>query len=244
MSRRVYSAAEIAPHAVVAIGEAEGHHLLHVLRVRAGDDVVLFDGRGGEFHGRVAGVSRREVEVEVGERLSVEREAPHEITLAAPLPKGDRTRWLVEKAVELGVTRLVPLATARTEGAGKGGEKLDRYVIEASKQCGRNRLMEITPMHSWQEWLALTPPPSQGGAGGGSAEPASHRIVAHPSGDPLDRLERRPSAPSFLAVGPEGGFTDEEIVAARAAGWQVVGLGPRILRIETAAVALVVAATL
>ncbi|MBX3425653.1 MAG: 16S rRNA (uracil(1498)-N(3))-methyltransferase [Pirellulales bacterium] len=239
MSRRVYSAEPIAPDGIARIGDAEAHHLLHVLRVRAGDELTLFDGRGGEFRGEVVGVSRREVEVRVGPRLAIERELVGELVLAAPLPKGDRTRWLVEKAVELGVARLVPLATARSEAPSKGGEKLDRYVIEASKQCGRNRLMELAPVRSWREWLAAGP-----GDDGVDATPDAVRWIAHPGGAPLAEAARPTHARAWLAVGPEGGFADEEIADARTAGWQIVDLGERILRIETAAAALVTAATL
>jgi 16S rRNA (uracil1498-N3)-methyltransferase len=143
-----------------------------------------------------------------------------------PLPKGDRQRWIVEKAVELGVSCLIPLHTERSVATGdKGGEKLDRYVIEASKQCERNRLMEIAQPMAWSDWLATAPT-------------TARRWVADPTGCALPSIDREASAPTFAAVGPEGGFTDQELIAARDAGWDVVALGPRILRIETAAIAL------
>ncbi|MCA9236663.1 MAG: 16S rRNA (uracil(1498)-N(3))-methyltransferase [Planctomycetales bacterium] len=231
MSRRVFSENPISPASVVAIGDSEAHHLLHVLRVKPGDALTLFDGAGGEFAGAVVGKSRNTVDVQVGERLPVERELPFALTLAAPLPKGDRARWLIEKAVEIGVARLVPLQTERSEAGGaKGGDKLQRYIVEASKQCGRNRLLEIAPAAAWDEWLA--------------AAAESRRWVAHPGGVALCETARQPLAPTLLAVGPEGGFTDAEIAAAVDAGWDVVGLGPQIMRIETAAIALATAATL
>lgn len=229
MSRRVFSSKPIAPEEVVAIGDAEAHHLLHVLRVSPGDSLTLFDGRGGEFAGEVVATQRSAVEIRVSERQPVERELPFELTLGAPLPKGDRARWLVEKAVEAGVTRLAPLQTERTEGAAKGLDKLSRYVIEASKQCGRNRLMEITRSAAWADWL--------------QAATTGRRWVAHPGGRPLRDLCGNSAAAAWLAVGPEGGFTEEEIAAATAAGWEIVDLGPRILRIETAAIAMCTAAT-
>ena len=142
-----------------------------------------------------------------------------------PLPKGDRQRWLVEKAVELGVARLVPLETDRSTVEARG-DKLDRYVIEASKQCGRNRLMAIAPPQTWGEWLAT-----------GSAAHA-RRWIADPTGVPLDFVECALPRETYAAVGPEGGLTPEELTAARAAGWQIIALGPRILRIETAAISL------
>ncbi len=141
---------------------------------------------------------------------------------------------MIEKAVELGVTRLTPLITER--GEKQSGEKLSRYVIEASKQCGRNRLMEIAEPRPWSEWLARRSFPPAG-------EPL-RAWVAHPSGRPLAAREVSEARTTLLAIGPEGGLTDEEVDAASAADWEIVGLGPRILRIETAAAALVAALTI
>jgi 16S rRNA (uracil1498-N3)-methyltransferase len=227
MTRRCYSQKSIDDSAVT-LGGAEAHHLLHVLRATPGMRVTLFDGSGCEFEAEVAACRRASVELAVLERSEVDREAPFELTLAAAIPKGDRQRWLVEKAVELGVTRLVPLATERSEK--HDADKLARYVVEASKQCGRNRLLEIAAPLPWHAWLASD-----------DANGAARRWVAHPGGPPVEAGALAEVRPTLLAVGPEGGFTDAEIAAASDAGWQVVGLGPRILRIETAALALVAA---
>jgi 16S rRNA (uracil1498-N3)-methyltransferase len=125
----------------------------------------------------------------------------------------------------------VPLHTERSVATGENvGDKLDRYVIEASKQCGRNRLMEISEPTAWAEWLA--------------ADPRARRWVADPTGQPVATGGLASAGPTFAAVGPEGGFTVAERDAARAAGWSVVNLGSRILRIETAAIVLVALATL
>jgi 16S rRNA (uracil1498-N3)-methyltransferase len=196
-------------------------------------EVVLFDGSGREFAARVAACRRTTVELEVLDARTVDRELPFDLTVGVALPKGDRQRWIVEKAVELGVTRLVPLTTDRSERP--GGEKLARYVVEASKQCGRNRLMQLAEPLGWTEWLAL-PPPHPG-------QPC-RRWVAHPGGRAIAVAELAAPYDALLAIGPEGGFTDAEAEAAVAAGWDLVGLGPRLLRIETAAIALVAAVTL
>lgn len=228
MADRYYSAEPIEGPSVTLMG-GEAHHLLHVMRAAPGLSVVLFDGRGGEYVAEVTRCGRAEVELSVGPRQEVERELPFELTLAVSLPKGDRQRWLVEKAVELGVSRLVPLRTSRSEpGPSEPAAKLMRYVIEASKQCGRNRLMEIAPP---VEWATLV------------RETGKRRLVAHAGGWPVAELAHTP-ADAVLAVGPEGGFTDEEVAVATSAGWQVVDLGTRILRIETAAIALVAAVSL
>jgi 16S rRNA (uracil1498-N3)-methyltransferase len=214
------------------IGE-EAHHLCHVMRARLGDEVVVFDGSGAQWQARVERLGRSEVELALFDRLEVDRELPIEIALAVALPKGDRQRWLVEKAVELGVHGLTPLITAR--GVAQPAEKpllrLRRAVIEASKQCGRNRLMAIGAPIECCGYFASPP------------TPAGIRAVADPSGErSLESLFEKVSglAPrsADFAIGPEGGFSPEELALAKRHGWPVIGLGPRILRVETAAVYL------
>jgi 16S rRNA (uracil1498-N3)-methyltransferase len=231
MPRRCFSEAPITD-AHAALAGSEAHHLLHVLRAAPGMVVTLFDGSGMEFDAEVAACGRSTVDLNVIERREVNRELPFPLTLGVALPKGDRQRWIVEKAVELGVTRLVPLVTERSEK--QSGEKLGRYVVEASKQCGRNRLMEIADPQRWSDWLATIPD-------GEAAEPV-RAWIAHPTGCPLAAGDASHDRPALIAIGPEGGLTDEETAAA--AGWELIGLGPRILRIETAAIGLVAALTL
>lgn len=217
----------------------EAHHLLHVLRVAVGQLVTLFDGQGIEYQAQVERVDRRSIDLTVLSRLAVNRELCRPLVLVVALPKGDRQRWLVEKCVELGVTELRPLVATRTvaEPGDKTQQRLERYVIEASKQCGRNRLMAIgVPLDVSQPAQLLTP-------------------VAAPAGDlPWARWIADPSATvscaaamrqqlsagvpgGCLLIGPEGGWTPTELDQIGRAGWQPVGLGPRILRVETAALA-------
>jgi 16S rRNA (uracil1498-N3)-methyltransferase len=228
MTRRYFCETPIVA-ARAELAGSEAHHLLHVARAAPGTQVVLFDGSGCEFEASVLACGRSTVELAVGERRAIDRELPFELTLGVALPKGDRQRWLVEKSVELGVTRLVPLATERCEVHGR--DKLERYVIEASKQCGRNRLMEIAPERRWANWLA--------DAGAGADV---RRWVAQPDGAAIGGADLA-CRTTFLAIGPEGGLTEGEVAAAVAAGWQPIRLGPRILRIETAALAIVSALT-
>jgi 16S rRNA (uracil1498-N3)-methyltransferase len=233
VSERFYVSEPIASGTVSLVGD-EGHHLSRVMRARPGDLVTLFDGGGAEFPARVVKVGRTTVELEVLECRRVNRESPLAITLGVAIPKGDRQRFLVEKAVELGVARLVPLETRRGVAQPTAGalDRLRRAVIEASKQCGRNRLMEVAE-------------PSPNAAFFSSAPHDSVRLVAHPGGEPLPSLRVTPTESDqplrpavYLAVGPEGGLTDEEVSAALEAGWRQVSLGPRLLRVETAALAL------
>jgi 16S rRNA (uracil1498-N3)-methyltransferase len=127
----------------------------------------------------------------------------------------------------LGVADLAPLHTRRgvAQPVEHALERLRRGVIEASKQCGRNRLMTISEPQAWSEFVAASP-----GAAG--------RFVAHPAGDPVPIVRRSPGEAMIVAVGPEGGLTEEEMAVAFTAGWRPVGLGPRILRVETAALAM------
>jgi len=229
VAERYFSETPISEDRALLVG-AEAHHLAHVMRGKPGTRVVLFDGSGAEFVARVERIDRSQVELAVLSRQEVDRELPEELTLGVALPKGDRRRWLVEKAVELGVGRMVPLLTARSVArpVGQAVKRLRRTVIEASKQCGRNRLMEIGEPRAWTDYVADT------------AE-APCRLLAQPHG--RQTVAGPPSAadslsPVFLAVGPEGGFSDEEVSLAVAAGWQMIDLGSRTLRVETAALLL------
>jgi len=211
---------------------SEAHHLLHVMRARPGDQVLLFDGSGQEWVAQVDMLGRSEVELRLLHCRTIDRELPLRCVLGVALPKGDRQAWLVEKALELGVTQLVPLDTERSvaQPRDKALERLRRSVIEASKQCGRNRLMEIAAARAWSDFVA--PPPA--GSVGCLADPGA----SQPVGELLGKLMASPPRELLVAVGPEGGLTPAETALAAAAGWQPVSLGPRILRIETAALAL------
>ena len=239
MSDRFFVAPPIEGQRVL-LGGSEAHHLIHVMRLQPGDTVILFDGSGAEFRGQIANLRRSEVEIDVLARAVVDRELPLSLTLGVALPKGDRQKWLVEKMVELGVTSLVPLRTVRSvaQPGNQALDRLQRTVIEACKQCGRNRLMELAEPRDWSDYV-------------GDAPAAAWRLIAHPAtSDPpgiaagvshpmRNDVQRRPI---FLAVGPEGGFSEEEVTLATATGWQVRDLGPRLLRVETAALFLVASA--
>ena len=210
----------------------EAHHLTHVMRAKPGGEVVLFDGGGAEFVGRVEKVGKQQVTLSVIARREIDREVAQPIVLGVALPKGERQKWLVEKATELGVTKLVPLLTRR--GVAQPVEtalaRLRRSVIEASKQCERNRLMEIAEPAALVDFFA-------------SAPADARRWLAHPGGEAV-RTNDNATSPTYIAVGPEGGFADEEVAVAVAAGWTCVDLGPRILRVETAAILLAARATI
>lgn len=240
MSERFFSATPIDTQLVTLDG-AEAHHLLHVMRAAIADVVTLFDGSGAEFTAVVESRARSAVTLRVMQRRKIDRELPISLAVGVALPKGDRQRWLVEKLTELGVTTLVPLETERgvAQPAAAARERLCRAVVEACKQCGRNRLMVISEPRPWREWLSSDlHSPAGPTALEARAAAGGRRLVAHPGGVLLPQRDVTRPLPTMLAIGPEGGFTGPEIAAATAAGWQIVDLGPRILRVETAAIAL------
>lgn len=203
----------------------EAHHLSRVRRLAEGARVELFDGLGGSCRGQVIQVGKHEVELRLDD-FATEPPTTPALTLATAVPKGERFDWLVEKATELGVARLVPLVTERSVVDPRTAklDRLRRLIVEACKQCGRSRLMALDEPTPLGHYLA--------------AERAERRWLAHPGEGAFRSGELTPCA---VAVGPEGGFTPREVDEARAAGWRTAGLGTTLLRIETAGI---VAATL
>ncbi len=225
MTHRFFVESPITTQRAVLSGP-EAHHLQRVLRGCVGDVVVLLDGSGREFEARITRLARSQVELAVVGSREVDRELPWAIVVGVALPKADRQRWLVEKLVELGVTRVVPLRAQHSvvHPDERGLVKLRRAVVEATKQCGRTRLMEVASLMPLADYLHAVP--------AGAA-----KWIADPMGTALDRTAGNASS-HYLAVGPEGGWSDSELSLARAAGWHAVSLGTRILRIETACLAL------
>jgi 16S rRNA (uracil1498-N3)-methyltransferase len=224
MSHRAYLPYPIALGDVEIRGP-EAHHLANVCRVRPGENIVLFNGDGSEYRGQVFSVGRHSIGVRVDSVAAPAREPAYQLQVAAPLPKGNRGKFLIEKLTELGVGIYVPLRTERSVVHPETHcERLKRHVIEASKQCGRNTLMEVREVVSWAQYVCAWSLPR-------------YRVLAHPGGQGLiwPRGERRDIA---IAVGPEGGFSEEEMTSAGQAGWQMIGMGPSILRVETAAIVL------
>lgn len=218
-----------ATGSTVELDESESHHLAHVLRHDAGDEVELFDGRGTAATARVERVRKRSVTVAITGDLRVDSPPTIELTLGVAAPKGDRLRWLVEKATELGVTSFVPIQCERSVVEPKEARlmKLEQTVLAACKQSGRNTAMSIAVPQTLADFLT-------------NAAPAP-RLLATLGGEPIAHWGHRNSASGtrklFCAIGPEGGFTPHEESLATAAGAQEVSLGGAILRVETAAIA-------
>ncbi len=204
-------------------------HVARVLRLRAGDPLILFDDAGGEYRATIAAVLHDAVRVTVGAYLPTDRESPLHVTLAQGISRGERMDVVVQKATELGVKRIVPLLAERTVvrlNAAQAANRLRRWraiAVAACEQCGRNRLPQITQPMTVQEFLV-------------SDLPNGLRLVLSPDGGM--RVRELPASDAVtLLVGPEGGLADAEQSAAQAAQFQGLSLGPRILRTETAALA-------
>ena len=231
-SRRFFVDSQISTDRVEIEG-ASAHHMINVIRVSQDDEVILFDGSGSEFLATIENVQKTRLSARIIRAEKVSREIQNRITIAAALPKSDRQKVLVEKLVEVGVWRLIPLNAKRSvaKAEGKTTEKLLRQVIESSKQCGRNQLMEITePMTTrdlFESYDSLTTQliahPHCGGIS------ASHIAREFKSGDSVT-----------IAIGPEGGFDKAEVATAIASGWRAIHIGPTVLRVETAALAVAI----
>jgi 16S rRNA (uracil1498-N3)-methyltransferase len=233
---RLFQQGPLVPGASVALDEAAAHHALRVLRLGRGDAVELFNGDGRRYRGRLAEAQGRRAVVQVDSASDGATESPLALSLAQAVPSGDRMDWVVEKAVELGVTQIQPLLSRRcvvrldAQRAARKLEHWQRIVVAACMQCGRDRLPAVLPVQPFDGWVRTA--------------------VAESTGDPF-RLMLTPRATASLSsippqaasrgvwilAGPEGGLDDDEEALAAASGWLPVRLGPRVLRTETAGLA-------
>jgi 16S rRNA (uracil1498-N3)-methyltransferase len=219
----------LQPHAHIELPEAAAHHAARVLRLEAGDRVVLFDGRGGEYGAQLAMPGRGQVVAETGEHLAVERESPLAVTLVQALSSSEKMDFTIQKAVELGVAAIHPVFSAKSvvrlsgEREGKKLAHWRRVAISACEQCGRNRIPDIAEPVALERYRA----------------PEGTKVLLSPSGS--GRLADHARGPLVLAAGPEAGFDADEEQQLLRAGFAPVVLGPRVLRTETAALAALAA---
>ncbi|MCI1007995.1 MAG: 16S rRNA (uracil(1498)-N(3))-methyltransferase [Pseudomonas sp. PGPPP4] len=206
--------------------EAQAHYLGRVLRLAPGDAVQLFDGSGREYLGQVAEVGKKTLSVELTEELPGQPDSPLRIHLGQGLSRGERMDWAIQKATELGVAEITPLVSERCEvrlkdeRADKRLQHWRQVAISACEQCGRSTVPLIHPPQLLADWQATLD--------------ADLKLVLHPVAEPLES-HARPTRLALL-IGPEGGLSEAEVTAARAAGFQPARLGPRVLRTETAPV--------
>lgn len=212
----------------IELPEGVAHHAMRVLRLPVGQALTLFDGQGGEYAAIIERADKRSTQVRVTAFDPIERESPLTLALAQGIAANDAMDFALRKAVELGVTSIVPLITARSAPlpAGERGARRHAHwqqiAIAACEQCGRNRVPAVAAPVSLDAWLAAAP--RQG-------------MILAPGGEATLAGLPAPSGALVLLVGPEGGFTESEIDGAQQAGLRALGMGPRVLRTETAGIA-------
>ncbi len=211
----------------ITLADEEFSHAIRVLRHREGDIIHVVDGLGGWYSVRLDLLMRDEAVGQIVERRRNVGEAAYDLTIAFALLKSPaRLETLVEKASELGVRRLIPVQSDRTERAKLRSDRLDRIALAAMKQCGRSRLLEIASVTPFEQVVREVA--------------AGTKLICHERAGPERILARvlqdEINDPICIAVGPEGGFTDEELALATSAGFSVASLGPRRLRAETAGI--------
>jgi len=226
MRPRVYLDAPLEQSGEVSLEDAPAHHLARVLRLREGDALTVFNGRGGEWDAEFIGKRR----VRLGSFSDVERESPLRIVLVQGVSSGERMDYTVQKAVELGVAAIQPLLTKRGVVKLEGNrpsarvEHWRKVAIAACEQCGRNRVPEVLPLLDFDRYRP------QG------SEP---RLLLSAQGRSIKEMKVESAA--IIAAGPEAGFAPEEQAALERAGFVKASLGPRVLRTETAALAALAA---
>jgi 16S rRNA (uracil1498-N3)-methyltransferase len=223
---RIFHPEPLTANSRITLDSSAARHVGRVLRLTPGAPLILFDGRGGCYPATLVEAGKREVSAELGEHLEEECESPLSVTLAQGVSKGERMDFTIQKAVELGVQRIVPLSTERSVVHLKG-ERLEKkqahwrgVIISACEQCGRNILPELLPMQSLSTWLA-------------TGEHGMGLLLDHRATGTVSTLKETNEV--CLLIGPEGGLSEQERQSAYAAGFQGMRLGPRVLRTETAA---------
>lgn len=230
MPARLYVDATLRQGTALQLPEGPARHV-QVLRLQPGEQVILFNGRGGEWRAEVLRMGRREVEVLVQDWSAIERELSRSVTLAVGMPANERFDWLVEKAAELGAACVQPLMCERSVlrlASDRAHKKRDHWqgiAIAAAEQSGRTRVPEIATPLTLESWLAALP------AVGAEVHA---RWVLSPGAAPLKGDFPPAPQPVLFLSGPEGGLSPRELDAALAGGFRPLGLGPRVLRAETA----------
>lgn len=216
---------------LMQLPEPQSHYLGKVLRVQPGQRIQIFNGMGGSYQAEIASVQKRKVSVTPGQFTADGPEPPVRINLAQGISRGKHMDYTVQKAVELGVNRIIPLITEFGNvqlSAERSENRLSHWrgiIIGACEQSGRNIIPELSPPVMFAEWLANMPDTTA--------------LLLHPDADsPLSAITAQPAELTIIS-GPEGGFSDREAVMAKQHGCIAVKLGPRILRTETAAIAAI-----
>jgi 16S rRNA (uracil1498-N3)-methyltransferase len=229
MSRvRIYCPSALTAGDGIQLPPQAAHHVAKVLRLTVGDTLTLFNNQGGEYTAQISQITKQNVTALVQTHHTIEREARIPVHLGQVISKGDRFDWLLQKATELGVTRITPLFSQRcnvkldSQRLAKRHAHWQGIVISACEQCGRNRLPQLMPAISLTQWVQQTE--------------SALKFMLHPTPDKTRLNPDEPPHAVRLLVGPEGGLTEDEVTFARQHHYQLLGLGPRVLRTETAGI--------
>ncbi len=226
---RVFTDQPLTVGTEITLEDQVARHLGAVLRLKAGDPITLFNGRGGEHPAILTDCSSKRVRARIMDSIAIERESPLQIHLGIGLSRGDRMDWVIQKATEAGVTEITPLFTERTEVKLKSDrleKKLGHWqqiVASACEQCYRNQLPVIHEPSNLHLWL-------------NEASSDKKLVLHHRSAQTLHQLKGETCSSVALLIGPEGGLTPDEIDSAIQQGFQPLALGPRVFRTETAPV--------
>lgn len=232
---RIHVDQSLAAGVALPLPAQAGEHAVRVLRLAVGDPLTLFNGDGCDYPAIIRAIGKREVMVEVGERCPLTNESPLSLTLAQGVARGEKMDLIVQKATELGVVRIVPLLTERSEvklDSTRAEKRLTHWRAVAASACeqsGRATLPEITTAQTLTQWLASL------------ASDGALRLALLPEASQSSRELRFAAAGGLLVVGPEGGLGERDIAALQASGFSGLRLGPRILRTETAGLAALAA---
>lgn len=235
---RFYFPDKLSSGAEINLPPDTARHAIRSLRLQVGDPIVLFDGFGGEYQASICRIDRESVIARTGPFIERGAECPIDLLLAQGMSSGERMDFTIQKAVELGVTAIQPLATTRSvikltsERAGRKTGHWRKLAIAASEQCGRNRLVDVAEPLRFSDWLSELPLDPEAG---------ELRLLLCPAADSGMRELPDLAGRIILLAGPEGGFDDSETNLARRRGFQSIRMGPRVLRTETAALAALAA---
>lgn len=231
---RLYQASPLTVNTSIRLDERAFHHAARVLRAKVGEQVILFNGEGGEYKAVIKNIDKKGMDVDILAFSEREAESPVAIHLAQGIARGEKMDFIVQKAVELGVSSIVPLFTERCnikladERAGKRLAHWRSICIGACEQSGRNRLPKIVEPISLNDWLP-------------SAKADYSFVLSPVAQEKIPALTLKPQAAILLLIGPEGGLSETEINRAKQTGFMPLNLGPRILRTETASIAAITA---
>lgn len=227
---RIYAQQALNTGAVIELDENASRHVAKVLRMQLGRELIVFNGEGGEYTAVINDIGKKRVTIELNAFIDADRQSPLEIHLGIGVSRGERMEWVLQKATELGVTKITPLFSERTE-VKLTGPRLDKkqqqwqhIIVSACEQCQRNRLPELQAARRLDDWI-------------NEADETARFVLHHRT--PVTLADTLKPDSIALLIGPEGGLSADEIKRTAQRDFQPLALGPRVLRTETAPLAAI-----